>query len=134
MEKLLPLLIGIAFFAFKTYSNYKEEQEKAKKRRAHVQPNTAAQQVPHDKQTYAQGKQMRAEQAKIEPTIKEAPVAYKSAFNEVERAKVERLARMKKEDDKKIHKLQVEREREIEPEFNLRQAIIQSVILERPYQ
>ncbi|WP_256009477.1 hypothetical protein [Desertivirga xinjiangensis] len=32
MEQFLPLIIGLAFFVYKTYSNYKTEQEKTRKR------------------------------------------------------------------------------------------------------
>ncbi|WP_207426039.1 hypothetical protein [Pedobacter sp. SYSU D00535] len=32
MEEFLPFLIGIGYFVYKTYENYKQEQEKARKR------------------------------------------------------------------------------------------------------
>lgn len=38
MDNIIIVLLGIAFFVFKVYSNFKEEQEKAKKRNPSARP------------------------------------------------------------------------------------------------
>ncbi|MFD2906833.1 hypothetical protein [Sphingobacterium anhuiense] len=126
MEKLIPLLIALAIFGFKSYQNYMKEQEAALKRRKANAP------IPS---------KSKAEPPAYQPSQKEKNVVTPPPFysekikdtNEIQRFKKEReehrLALNKK--NKLTQSLQ--KEPTVTEDFDLRKAVMMSIILDRPY-
>jgi len=126
MENLLIVLIFIGSIIYKLYSNYKKELEKAKTRNPNQRPvnqgDTYAEPIPQ---------QVRDISRPI-PTPKEVTYSYENSIPEEvmkmrESKKMPRLKRDKSEtEEAHIPQKHVE--------FDLREAVIQAAILERPYQ
>lgn len=125
MEKLVPLLIALAIFGFKSYQNYMKEQEAALKRRKVNGPIPSQNKLetPNYKTEKKSNETISA--PFYSERIKET--------NEIQRFKKEReeqrLALNKKS---QLTKLQ-QQNPEIREDFDLRKAVIMSVILDRPY-
>lgn len=129
MENFLPALLIIAGVIYKIYSEYQKEQEKARRRMPQVPPPTPP--VPSEQQRTV-----------IEPTMSvpiPAPIKKTERVlpmpEEVKKIQEKRLE--KANSDKKIivkPVVNLEKETEGITSFDLRAAIIQSAILNRPYQ
>lgn len=127
METIIPILIAIVIFAFQAYSNFQKEQEKAQKRdlgrpplpednanRPVPAPTVVAQQpavpVQHGFEKYS-GVMDTGEATRINKTRQRPVIPHRLAVNEEAHAQTSDVMK-----------------------FDLRDAIIKSVILERPYQ
>jgi len=136
MENILVVLAIIGSVVYKIYTSYKEEVEKAAKRRQPVppipQPTQTRQHVPAPKPpipvTTAPPIPKRQPQKKAPQPV---TVQYdKSIPDEVKRVQQQKLAKQHRS-----FKTLEEHDTPVQPfEFDLRQAVIQSAILERPYQ
>lgn len=130
MEKLVPLFIGLAIFAFKSYQNYQKEQETALKRRKAQQPIPARQAVevnPVKLPKYQQSVQ------KSTPPPPAKYAEHVNEMNEIQRFKKERELRVQSYKREKLVEEQHDQENIME-DFDLRKAIVMSTILDRPYQ
>lgn len=138
METLIPILIAIVVFAFQAYANFQKEQEKARKRNLGQPPvpplpeenaNRPAAKPAID----VQGREPARPQRKAEP-LREAYQSY-SGFMEVDEVK-----RMRKVRKQPLSSLRLEVDEGTDSafegkgkSFDLRDAVIKSAILERPY-
>lgn len=127
METFIPILIAIVVFAFQAYANYQKEQDKARKRNPGVPP------LPEDNARH------------IKPTS--APVPSSVPSTAVVEPKFEHYSgvldpresiRRKQERPLIPQRLVVDAETDEQPafgaeDFDLRDAVIKSIILERPY-
>lgn len=116
MENVLIILAVVVGIGFNLYNNYKKEMEKNAKRvirvpKASTPPTPVSVEVKHD---YTHSAPSRV-------PIEHIP-------NEVYRMKQERAKKKAP-----AISIQPSPQKEVEFEFDLRQAIIQTVILERPY-
>lgn len=133
METILPFVIAALFFGFQIYSNFKKEQEKARKRNPSQRP---IEEVTKD---YSDKKEWATQERKKEVVINELPRVPKyDEFNGV-LEEVEEVRRAKK-----IHSTHKHVYEPLEPyresveensyaNFDLRDAVIKAAILERPY-
>ena len=122
METFIPILIAIVVFAFQAYANYQKEQEKARKRKP-GQPPLPEDNARHIKPVPAQAPS---------PTVKPEFEDYTGAIDPAE-------------SPRRVHqrplipqRLVVDTEADVQPaldaeEFDLRDAVIKSIVLERPY-
>lgn len=126
METLIVILIVVGSFGYKIYSAFKEEMEKSSKRKPYV-PHSAPS-IPNTRQ---------AKQSYKSPTLpnynegKHYVESYEIP-SEVEKVKNEKAiskARIATEDT--ANSLPQHSNQHVE--FDLRQAVIQAAILERPY-
>lgn len=134
MENFLIIIIIIGAVIYKIYSTYKEEVEKAKKRNPQARPTVT-------EENYTQPNSKKEKKMSF-PTVQRFPTEnIKQQYNyespnapEVLPEEVRR-ARIAKKNVKPviIPKLKIESNQKQPIEFNLRQAVIQSIILERPY-
>lgn len=139
METFIPILIAIVVFAFQAYSNYQKEQEKARKRNLGQPPVPPLPEENADRP----GAKTTADTERREVTLPEIrqsqPMrkAYEtySGFMEVDEVKRARKVRKPQ-----LSSLRVEVEEGIGTAsqregttFDLRDAVIKSAILERPY-
>src|SRR5690606_4711238 len=135
MENILIVLAIIGSVIYKMYTGYKEEMEKAAKRKQQQRPPMPVQTQQHPQpQVVPPRPTARPVQIPIPPTPKKKipPVVRyeKEVPSEVKRVQQGRSERAYK----KVEILEEKREKEKQPfEFDLRQAVIQSAILERPY-
>jgi hypothetical protein len=160
MENYLPFLIAIGIFVYKTYTNFQAEQEKARKR-AQNQPPAPVQ--PRGQKPTATKKPTPASEwadwpwsantpapqsrpvdpypsfpknTPIPAQTSHTPTAYEAYSGQWEEDEVTRVRKAKEkrraEAAQTAKRIEVE---EYEPQFgfNLREAVIQSAILERPY-
>lgn len=128
MESFLPVLLIIAGVVYKIYTEFQKEQEKARKRQPN-RPVPPAVPVPAPVATQRKSNPI--------PTVsKPIPPLPKQVIREAVPTEVEKLRNKKKETQER-RKVLVTPQVEVLPEpalhFDLRQAVIQSVILERPY-
>ncbi|NGM66383.1 hypothetical protein [Sphingobacterium sp. SGR-19] len=131
MENFLPALLIIGGVIYKIYSEYQKEQEKARRRMPQTPP------LP----THPIQSEPQPQRTVIEPTMSiPIPVAPKKTEQmrdtplEVRKIKEERLidvTRVKKISPKVAP--EIEEKDDVIP-FDLREAVIQSAILNRPYQ
>lgn len=158
METILPIIIAIAIFAFQAYSNYQKEQEKAKKRNPgqpripdasgeypfNEHPSMDEPSIPDyweertPKHVPQAGAQTLKRQQQI-PVKQQIPV--QQAFDEYSGVvDVEEVRRARKARQREVipHRLVAAEEEDAglagNQEFDLRDAVIKSAILERPYQ
>ncbi|MFZ4261748.1 hypothetical protein ACFRAE_06880 [Sphingobacterium sp. HJSM2_6] len=137
MENILGVLLVIGGILYKIYESYKEEQEKAKERMEKLK-----------KQQKQSGTRTEAPRFEKTPTIPEIsyqqferkeqvkPIAIQETVpDEVVLMQHRRLEKARIEKQQKAQALQKRPQvQDIETEtFDLRKAIIQQVILERPY-
>lgn len=144
MENFFPVLIAIAVFLFQAFANYRKEQEKARRRKTTVPP------LPEKK---AVGRSIRSRQApggrpqpitsqpssvgpSVPAAIQSANVGYSSGLEraELDEVKRVRLSRLQRQEHQRLEVTDVgESVDSHKVRFNLREAIIQSAILNRPY-
>ncbi len=124
METFIPILIAIVVFAFQAYANYQKEQEKARKRNPGQPP------LPEDNAKY------------IESAPVPAPSASPAVTSEFERYSgvVDPIASIRSTGKRPLipQRLVVDTAADVEPAldaeaFDLRDAVIKSIILDRPY-
>ncbi|NGF56860.1 hypothetical protein G5B35_19670 [Parapusillimonas sp. SGNA-6] len=134
MENIFIVLAIIGSVVYKIYTSYKEEMEKAAKRRQSVPPVPRSvppqQGVPETSRRHTpvptpppvvSSKPMPVK--KVPPVV---PYEVPKEVKKVQQARVER--------DKKRIQQETEHQSVVENfQFDLRQAVIQSAILERPY-
>ena len=125
MENFIIVLISIVFVIYNIYKNFKKEMEKSKSRQPNVRPKTAP---TIDTSTWDNSKNTPEIKTKnIEPAYTpELPYEVRAAQERRRQSQIQNplAAKQLKEEE--------ETERNVY-EFDLRQAVIQSVILERPY-
>ncbi len=123
MENLIPALIIIGSIVYKIYSEYQKEQEKARHRKIGQPP------VPAPVQQHVPASPLPELPKQQKPT----PLKKKPVYQEVIPEEVNRMRLTKKEPKKAISNIQ-KSENSNKPTFDLREAVIQSAILNRPYQ
>lgn len=145
METILTILLVVGGILYKIYENYKEEMEKSRKRMQErmkqMQPPAPTPQPQSmksaQKQQEARPIVLRVERKRED--IPPIPVYQPEVreIDEVELAHQQRLARQMKQRQAQQQQQQalalVEEHSNIQGEFDLRRAIIQQAILERPY-
>lgn len=126
MEKLVPLLIALAIFGFKSYQNYMKEQEAALKRRKGIASDPAK--TKQQPATYKSIPQKT-------PAVSPAPFYSEKIkeTNEIQRFKKEREEHRLAVSKKAKASSSEQKEKTIAEDFDLRKAVIMSVILDRPY-
>lgn len=145
METILTILLVVGGILYKIYENYKEEMEKSRKRMQErmkqMQPPAP---TPQPQSMKSARKQQEARPIVIpverkREDIPPIPVYQPEVreIDEVELAHQQRLARQMKQRQAQQQQQQalalVEEHSNIQGEFDLRRAIIQQAILERPY-
>ncbi len=139
METFIPILIAIVVFAFQAYSNFQKEQEKARKR------NVGQPRVPpplpeeNAERTIINPEADAKRRAVVLPQRQAQPIrkAYESFSGFID---TEEVTREKKVRKPALSSLRVEVDADMdaasvkaEVAFDLRDAVIKSAILERPY-
>jgi len=146
VEKIIYALIPIAYFIFQAYNNYKKEQEKAKKRNLSqpysvVQPEAAKPEVIQNKQQF-DVKEFLKEKFNLETERKEVIKTQTRSIPEYQtkdyynpEVPSEEVVQNRKVHAPHQHKavLPILEELENPFVFNLKEAIIQQAILNRPY-
>ncbi|MFC6100584.1 hypothetical protein [Olivibacter domesticus] len=133
METIFPFVIAALYFAFQIYSNFKKEQEKAKKRDPSQRP--VGEQSPTYKEKRDWDKALQQKEVVLSETPKISK--YEDFTGLVE--EVEEVRR-----SKEVHRSHKHNNRSFEPnlqpmeenpysDFDLRDAVIKAAILERPY-
>lgn len=123
MENSLIILIFIASIIYKLYSNYKEEMEKSKKRNLQNRPLAPIENIPPveapptSRATYTEIPKVTETQSKPDLTSSSSNLN----LERQNKVAIKSLSTNKKEIETEI------------VDFDLRQAVIQSAILERPY-
>ncbi|MVZ65389.1 hypothetical protein GQF61_05940 [Sphingobacterium sp. DK4209] len=137
METILTILLVVGGILYKVYENYKEEMEKSKKRLEKLrQPSPVPQQAIPAKKTVERTRIQEIEPINMPthsiPTGEIYKIEAQQAMNEVEYAHKQRAERQLRQ-----KKVQLQDEANYETlehsKFDLRRAIIQQAILERPY-
>jgi len=128
METFIPILIAIVVFAFQAYANYQKEQEKARKRNPGQPP------LPEDNAKYINPVPAPVPPQGPLPTVKPEFENY-SGVLDTDGSTHTRGTRGR---PLIPQRLVLNDEADVQPvvdveEFDLRDAIIKSVILERPY-
>lgn len=126
METLIPILIAIVVFAFQAYANYQKEQEKARKRNPGQPP------LPEDNAKHINPVPASTPSSATTPAVKPDFEYYSGVVDSME------STRSKHPRSLIPQRLVVDREADVQPalgaeEFDLRDAVIKSIILERPY-
>ncbi|MGV3764027.1 hypothetical protein [Parapedobacter sp.] len=130
METFITIVIAIAIFGFQAYANYQKEQDKARKR------NPAQPPLPEDNAKYIQHGPAG------DSTPAAAPVTSSAATSEFERYSgmmdSSEFTRDEHQRPSIPQRLVVDTDTDTQPvllaeEFDLRDAVIKSIILERPY-
>ncbi|NGM60506.1 hypothetical protein G5B30_01130 [Sphingobacterium sp. SGG-5] len=141
MENILVVLVIIGSIIYKMYTGYKEEMEKAAKRKQQQRPPVPTPTQQHPRPQVQQSRPQVVPprpitppaQVSVPPAPKRAPtvVSYEGEIP----SEVKRVQRQKSDRAlKNVTVLEEKKETEKKPfEFDLRQAVIQSAILERPY-
>ncbi len=126
METLIPIVIAIVVFAFQAYANYQKEQDKARKR------NPAQPPLPEDNAEHIKPGPVPAAAPVPSPTVNPQFGHYSGVVDAVEPTRSSRQRTLVP------HRLEVDTGADVQPafdaeEFDLRDAVIKSIILERPY-
>ena len=134
MENLLIVLVFVASIVYKIYSNYKEEMAKSAKRnpqRQSHQQNTAPPPLSpaHRPQSTPPPIPKIVQQQVANPFVTKSNVI-QDIPEEVQRAKQNRKVKPIERKDRLDNEEQLERQ---PVSFDLRQAVIQAAILDRPY-
>ncbi|MEH6308322.1 hypothetical protein RYH73_21885 [Olivibacter sp. CPCC 100613] len=134
MESILPIIIAAVVFGFQIYTNFKKEQEKARKRTPSHRPQ------PDETTTYKPLRQEVLQEGSIQEykEVLKKQVPFEDYTGVIEVEEVKRT--------KEIHKKHPHVYRRLEPykidsaeeeanpyaDFDLRDAVIKSAILNRP--
>ncbi|WP_262249274.1 hypothetical protein [Parapedobacter soli] len=126
METFIPILIAIVVFAFQAYANYQKEQDKARKRNPGQPP------LPEDNAKYIDTATAPSAQSVPPPAVKPEFERYSGVVGSAE------VPRGAGERPLIPQRLVVDTEADVLPvldaeDFDLRDAVIKSIILERPY-
>jgi len=127
METFIPILIAIVVFAFQAYANYQKEQDKARKRNPGLPP------LPEDN-----ARHVKPTSAPVPSTVPPTAVI-EPKFEHYSGVMDPRAATRGKQERALIpQRLMVDAETDEQPAFDvegfdLRDAVIKSIILERPY-
>lgn len=126
METFIPILIAIVVFAFQAYANYQKEQEKARKRNLGQPP------LPEDNARPIRPIPVPAPSTAHSPAVRPEFEHYSGVVDSAEHARGAHQRPLIPQ------RLMVEKEPDMQPaldveRFNLRDAVIKSIILERPY-
>lgn len=126
METFIPILIAIVVFAFQAYANYQKEQEKARKRIPGRPP------LPEDNAKHINPAPTPTPSSATSPAVKPEFEYYSGVVDPTE------STRSKHPRPLIPQRLVVDKETDVQPaldavEFDLRDAVIKSIILERPY-
>lgn len=147
METIIPILLALAIFGLQAYSNYQKEQEKARKRNpAQGRPSASGGQQAESgtaPRPVAVPAEWLDEPHNIPPQEwqpEEIPTTTKAFDAYTGRVDTRKARQQEDAANRPIpERLEVtdteeeEREERREYSFDLREAVIQSVILERPY-
>jgi hypothetical protein len=146
MEQIIPILIAVVVFAFQAYANYQKEQEKARKRK-YGQPipdDTIPVEVPREQaakqvKRTAETRQRPRQPEYIPLEIPKNPYQQYQGMIEPDKAKRTRHAEKVMHHDlaKKVELTDLDGDSGGQAnawhhEFDLREAVINSIILERP--
>ncbi|PRD52669.1 hypothetical protein [Sphingobacterium gobiense] len=131
MENFLPALLIIGAVIYKIYSEYQKEQEKARRRLPQAPPPTPP--------VISEAEQKMQRRVTESTTPAHIPIPAKKVERSLGKPEVVRKTREERSADAKLlkkipSKVVPEIEEKGEVSFNLREAIIQSAILNRPYQ
>lgn len=138
METFIPILIAIVVFAFQAYANFQKEQEKARKRNLGQPPvpplpEENAERTSANPGADVQRRTVKPPQSQSQPVRK----AYESYSGFIDADKMTRAKKVRKPT---LSSLRVEVDEQVDSAsagdavtFDLRDAIIKSAILERPY-
>jgi len=138
METFIPILIAIVVFAFQAYSNFQKEQEKARKRNL-GQPPVPPLPEENAERTIIKPEADVQRRSAAPPQRQAQPIrpAYESYSGFMDAEEVTRIKKVRKPT---LSSLRVEVDEDMnavsvkdEVAFDLRDAIIKSAILERPY-
>ena len=126
METFIPILIAIVVFAFQAYANYQKEHDKARKR------NPAQPPLPEDNAKHIKPVAVPADTPVSSPTVSSEYAYYSGVVNPVESTRSSRQRPLIPQ------RLAVDTGVDVQSavdseEFDLRDAVIKSIILERPY-
>lgn len=128
METILPILIAIVIFAFQAYANFQKEQEKARKRnpgRPPLPEDNAYLPIPPAPVTIPQPA----------ASVPRAFDAYSGVFDTEQAARMQRSGRNPVIPKRLALNEELHAQTTANAEkFDLRDAVIKSIILERPYQ
>lgn len=144
MEKIIYILVPIAYFLFQAYNNYIKEQEKAKKRNLSqpVIESDIPQTIVNDEPVQFDVKEFLKEKFNIETERKEVIKSQTRSIPEYQTKDYynPEVPSAEVVENRKIHAphkhkvvLPVLEVLEKSYDFNLRDAIIQQAILNRPY-
>lgn len=126
MENFLIVIIFIGSILYKVYTNYKKEMEKTKKRNPQQRPIPSATSYnpPVEREYYPSNNRTIPSDFQVKTNYADNSIP----------DEVRRITDAKKTAKLKTLVLKTEQENIQKPiEFDLRQAVIQSIILERPY-
>ncbi|SFB78639.1 hypothetical protein SAMN05421747_101107 [Parapedobacter composti] len=143
METIIPILIAITVFALQAYANYQKEQEKARKRNLGRPPlpEDNADHLPHGPDHRSRVPDPRSPTPGHRSPTPDPRPQVKPAFEDysgvVDARKIRRI-RQARDGRQTPQRLEVEEgtaplAKWDEPVFDLRDAVIKSAILERPY-
>ncbi len=157
MEDLLPFVIGLAAFAYKIYSNFKSEQEKARKRDTSMPAEPIDDLYVPEKPAESRKKPVKEpapflleevvdparpfepkykhiyKEAKVAAPIKEKSSTELSQYGLAVEIPAEEVLQSRKIYERHQHKLErVNHDEELPYEFDMRDAIIKQAILNRP--
>lgn len=126
METFIPIIIAIVVFAFQAYANYQKEQAKARQR------NPAQPPLPEDNAERIKPVPVPAAAPVPSPTVNPQFGHYSGVVDAVEPTRSSRQGTLVPQ------RLEVDAGADVQPafdaeEFDLRDAVIKSIILERPY-
>ena len=151
METIVPIIIAIVFFAFQAYANYQKEQEKAKKRNP-GQPRTPdeSDEYPFDEYPsmeepsipdyWEKPAPQHVPQPNVQAPTRQQHAPVQQVFDEysgvVDEEKIRSARRQRQVIPKRLVAVEEEGGLSVagDQEFDLRDAVIKSTILERPYQ
>lgn len=132
METILPLIIAALFFAFQIYSNFKKEQEKARKRDPSQRPIGEQPPVYEERKDWA--RQLQQKEVIISETPKVSKYdEFSGVMEEVEEVSRAKVHRPHKQSSRPFEPYVQAVEENPYSDFDLRDAVIKAAILERPY-
>lgn len=125
MENFIIILVFIGALIYNLYRNFQKEMEKSKSRRPNVRPQTIPVEPIQKPIKEVKNKEIKKQNIE-EPYRPELPAEVLAAQEIRRQNKIEKPIPVIRPQDTKSEKSVVD--------FDLRQAVIQSAILERPYQ
>ncbi len=147
METILPILIALAFFGLQAYANFQKEQEKARKRNpAQGRPRAGTDEAAAGRSAQpgkVVGKQqaghrdLRAPAWQPDETSATSSAAFDAYTGNIDTAKMRRArSHSGQRVPERLHVTDTAHTGKADGgyAFDLRDAVIQSAILERPYQ